>query len=186
MRQFVLATGLIGVLALAAIASARTSTPTRAVSWTKCGPTFTFLVWPHGHPALPSIRFPEIRNPHVEAYLGVGDQWPDQRAGGYIVGGTPPSQIPTGTSLGPCLNYGDTVLTTGKVAHGITISKETAVICKLGVGVIDTSDRPGRTRILLLHDGKHVLATAIATPTRASLTIPSKGCRLVRPPGRQP
>jgi hypothetical protein len=145
---------------------------------------FTFLVWPHGHPALPSIRFPEIRNPHVEVYLGVGSQWPDQRAGGYIVGGKPPSQIPTGTALGPCLNYGETVLTTGKIARAITISKETAVICTLGIGVIDTVDRPGKTRMLLLHAGKRVLASAIATPNRASLTVPSKGCRLVRPPGR--
>jgi hypothetical protein len=176
---------ILGVFAVGAMASAQATSPTRSAAWKTCGPTFTFLVWPKGHPALPSIRFPAIRNPHVEVYLGVGNQWPDERAGGYIVGGTPPAQIPTGTSLGPCLNYGSVVLESGSVAGGTTtITKETAVICTLGTGVIDTVDRPGKTRFLVLHASKRVLATATATPTRASLTVPAKGCRIAPVPGR--
>ena len=67
-------------IAAFAVVSGIAQAPARSMQRTSCGPRFTFLVWPHGHPALPAIRFPRITNPHVEAYLDFGDQWPDARA----------------------------------------------------------------------------------------------------------
>ena len=31
-----------------------------------CGHKMTFLVWPHGHPAMNYADFPEIRNTHID------------------------------------------------------------------------------------------------------------------------
>ena len=31
-----------------------------------CGHKMTFLVWPHGHPAMKYADFPEIRNTHID------------------------------------------------------------------------------------------------------------------------
>lgn len=50
--------------------------------------------------------FPEIRNTHIDIYLGFANTYPDSRAGGYILAGKPPAGIPNGAALGPCLNYG--------------------------------------------------------------------------------
>jgi len=159
-----------------------------AANWSKCGPRMTFLVWPHGHPALPLIGFPRIQNPHVEAYIDFGKQWPDSRAGAYVIGGRPPAGIPTGDVLGPCLNYGDSsAAATDPIAGGVTIDRQTAVECVFpSTGVFDIVDRPGKVEILLFHTGKKLLARAVATPTNASVTVPRTSCHDVRSPGKPP
>jgi hypothetical protein len=146
----------------------------------------TFLVWPHGHPALASIKFPSIPNPHVEAYIDFGNQWPDARAGGYIIGGKPPPAFPTGGSLGPCLNYGAS-LSSGTVTGGVTYANQTAVQCSFpSAGVIDIIDLPGKRQVMLVHAGKTVLARADASPTAASVTVPAKLCKKASAPGNPP
>ena len=147
------------------------------------GPKVTFLVWPHGHPAIASVKFPEIRNPHVELYLGFGTQYPEILAGAYILGGKPPPGIPIGSALGPCLNYGNTVVETGTVTGGVTFTAQTALKCTLPAsGVVDTGERPGGVRFFILHAGRRILARADVTPTHASLTVPKGVCRKAPPP----
>jgi hypothetical protein len=155
-------------------------------AWAKCGPRFTFLIWPHGHPALPKIGFPNLPNPHVEAYIDFGDQWPDARAGGYIIGGKGPAGFPQGGSMGPCLNYGAS-LSTGTVANGVTITRQTAVECTFATAsVIDIVDLPGKREAMIVHAGRMILARADASPTSASLTVPTRECRTTPSPGNPP
>src|SRR5581483_214328 len=47
-------------------ATATASTHGVARGAASCGSKLSVLVWPHGHPPIPSVNFPEIRNPHVE------------------------------------------------------------------------------------------------------------------------
>jgi hypothetical protein len=99
-----------------------------------------------------------------------------------VVGGKPPASTGAGGSLGPCLNYGDS-LSAGTVADAVTIRTQTAVQCTFPTaGVIDIIDRPGKVQIMLFHAGKTVYARAVATPTTTSLTVP-KSCRKVHSPG---
>jgi hypothetical protein len=166
------------------LAAAAAALPAKGSAAAGCGPKVVFLVWPHGHPALAKIGFPNIPNPHVEVYLGFGDEWPDSRAGGYIIGGKPPAAFPQGGAFGACLNYGAAAPASAKVAGGSTISTQTAVECTFGrSAVIDIVDRPGKVQILLFHAGKKLLARADASPTGASVTLPKKGCRKVPSPG---
>ena len=182
MRRGLLLLTALGVVTVAVVAVLASVAGANSTTWTKCGPKFTFLVWPRGHPALPKIQFPEVRNPHVEAYIDFGNTWPDTRAGGWVAGGTPPASIGTGGALGPCLDYGAS-LSTGAVSGGVTVSMQTAVQCTFPTaGVIDVIDRPGKVQIMLFHAGKRVYARAVATPTTASLTVP-KSCRKVHSPG---
>jgi hypothetical protein len=45
----------------------------------------SFLFWPHGHPAIPSIKFPNFRTPHLELYQGVHRaSFPDAAEDAYI------------------------------------------------------------------------------------------------------
>jgi hypothetical protein len=51
----------------------------------------TFIFWPHGHPAIASVRFPSFPHPHVEVYKGSGRRYPNRDQIGLVVfdaGGT--------------------------------------------------------------------------------------------------
>src|SRR5262245_44214848 len=61
-----------------------------------CGPTLVFLVWPHGHPAIPRYaEFPHIPNPHIELYVGMKG-YDATYAGAWVIGGKPPTGITRG------------------------------------------------------------------------------------------
>jgi hypothetical protein len=38
---------------------------------------YTFLFWPHGHPAIASVNFPKFSVPHLEAYSGANKKYPN-------------------------------------------------------------------------------------------------------------
>jgi len=66
-----------------------------------CGRKMTFLVWPNGHPAMKYADFPEIRNTHIDIYLGFANTYPDSRAGGYILAASPRQASPTARRSAP-------------------------------------------------------------------------------------
>jgi hypothetical protein len=170
------------LLSLAAVAVASQAATGSSGREAACGTKVTFLVWPHGHAAIPSIRFPEIRNPHVEMYLGFDSRYPESRAGAYIIGGKPAAAFPRSGVLGPCLNYGDTV-TKGTVAGGKTLSRKSALRCVLSASpVVDVLERPKGVVEVWVHAGRKVLAYGRATPTGATLVYSAAGCRAVAAP----
>ena len=73
--------------------------------------------------------FPEIRNTHIDIYLGFANTYPDSRAGGYILAGKPPAGIPNGAAIGPCLNYGTALAKPGPIEKPKTISRPAKVDC---------------------------------------------------------
>jgi hypothetical protein len=170
----------VGVAALVAGASA-VARPVAAI--TGCGPKVVFLVWPHGHPAISSVQFPRIPNPHVEVYLGWGAGYPETLAGAWIVAGKPPGSIPQGGVFGPCLNYDAALASPGPVQGGIMIRTQVALRCTLAVrGVVDTVSRPNGGQTLLFHAGKRLLARADVTRSGASVTVPANACTRIAPP----
>jgi hypothetical protein len=148
-----------------------------AESSLKCGPRMSVLVWPHGHPLIPSINFPEIRNPHVEVYVGYNQKYPEQLYAGYVLGGKPQGVIPSGNVNFGCVNYGAPATAAATVAGGVTYTSQTGLRCTLpAVGVIDVLERPKQTRVMILHRGNQVLLRAEASPTKASVTVPKGAC----------
>jgi len=146
-----------------------------------CGPTLVFLVWPHGHPAIPRYsEFPHVPNPHIELYVGLKG-YDAANAGAWIIGGKPPKGITRGGFFTNCANYGDPV-TTGTVAKAQTITKQTAVKCVVkGSPAVDVELRAGGVAGLYLHSGKTMLATAHVTGNSVKLTVP-KNCTLIAAP----
>lgn len=147
---------------------------------TKCGGKMSVLVWPHGHDVIPSVNFPAIVNPHVEAYVGWSTKYPEALYGGYVVGGKPKGGIPVGdVNLRlNCINYGNPAKATATVPGGVKIASRTALQCTFaGSGVFDLIERGGGTRVLVLHNGGKVLLRADASPTTASVTVPKGACR---------
>jgi hypothetical protein len=173
---------MLGVCLVALAAYIGVAKPVQAEPQAGCGPTVVFLVWPHGHPAIVRYsEFPEIRNPHIELYVGTKG-YDVSHAGAWIIGGKPPAGITRAGFFTNCANYGDTV-TTGVVANARVVTRETAVKCSglKGSPVVDEKLRAKGVSDLYLHSGTKMIATAHVTPTRVRLTVP-KSCVLIAPP----
>ena len=148
-----------------------------------CGSRLVFLVWPHGHPAMPRIpEFPHIPNPHIELYRGFNSHYDVALAGAWIIGGKPPPGITRGGFFPACANFGDTI-TKGTVANARVIKHQTAVKCVFhGSPVTDVALRGGGVADLYVHSGNLLLAEGHVTATSAVLTVPNGRCTLTTPP----
>jgi hypothetical protein len=83
-RLALVATSLLVAAGLVAGASARDRAG--AVGPVSCGTakTFTYLFWPAGHPAIPSVGFPAFPVPHLELYVGAAGTYPGSAAAGFL------------------------------------------------------------------------------------------------------
>jgi hypothetical protein len=172
---------VLGVLAVTVLATGGLVRGASGALRAGCGPNLVFLVWPHGHPAIPRYaEFPHIPNPHIELYVGLKG-YDATNAGAWIIGGKPPTGITRGGFFTNCANYGDTV-TTGAPANTKVVTKQTAVKCVVkGSPAVDVKLRAAGVADLYLHAGKTMIATAHVTPTSVKLTVP-KSCALIAPP----
>ena len=171
----------LGVFMIVLAGFAAAISPATGSTQAGCGPNVVFLVWPHGHPAIPRYsEFPHISNPHIELYVGLKG-YDVTHAGAWVIGGRPPKGITRGGFFTNCANYGDT-LTSGSVANAQVITKQTAVKCTLkGSPAVDVKFRAGGVADFYLHTGKTMIATAHVTPSSVKLTVP-ESCTLIAPP----
>src|SRR4051794_36702750 len=44
----------------------------------------TYLFWPQGHPAIPSVNFPAFPTPHLELYKGAAGTYPNSASAGFV------------------------------------------------------------------------------------------------------
>src|SRR4051812_30097856 len=129
----------------------------------RCGGKMSILVWPHGHPVIPSVNFPAIVNPHVEVYVGWSKRYPDGLYGGYVVGGKPVGSIPVGdVNLHlDCADYGTQATAAARVPAGVTYATQTGLRCTVaGTGSFDLLERGHGSRVLILHNGPKILLRA--------------------------
>ena len=174
---------LVGLIVTAIFSSNADADASRHGGASTCGRKMTFLVWPHGHPAMSYADFPEIRNTHIDIYLGFAKTYPDSRAGGYIIAGKPPAGIPNGDVIGPCLNYATALAKPGPIGNPKTISRPATVDCTFPSGaVIDIVEGPGRSETFILHNGNRTLASGHAAVGNVTLTIPGANCKVSPPP----
>jgi hypothetical protein len=178
MNRFTFLGGCVVLASMGVAIVAPVASHTATVA-SKCGGKTSVLVWPHGHPVIPSVNFPAITNPHVEVYVGWNARYPEALYGGYVIGGKPKGVIPVGDvnlRLG-CIDYGTPARANAVVAGGATYATQTGLRCTLtGTGAFDLIERGGGSRVLILHQGKKILLRADVTPTKASVTVPKGAC----------
>jgi hypothetical protein len=100
----------LAAIVIAAAASAASAAPAgeRTIARVDCGAkALTFLFWPQGHNAIPSIGFPSYPPPHMEVYTPAAGTYPNQNevavieftSGGQTAGGFAKSCKPVKAKL---------------------------------------------------------------------------------------
>jgi len=177
---------LTGVVALAALVSVApaSATPLTDARADGCATSMTFLVWPHGHPAIPAIGFGDMTTPHMEIYKGGGGAYANARFLAWAAGGATPEPSPSTTPA--CLSFASVPKSPKPIGTMSVLARTAAVTCKFpGSGSIDierTSGGSHRYRIRILLSGGRLAAQASVTPTGVKLSYPAKLCHIAASP----
>ncbi len=144
----------------------------------------TFLVWPHGHPAIPAIGFGDMTTPHMEIYKGAGGAYANAQFLAWAAGGTTPEPSPSTTPA--CLSFASVPKSLKPIGTMSVLARTAAVSCKFpGSGSIDierTSGGSHRYRIRILLSGGRLAAQASVTPSGVKLSYPAKLCHIAASP----
>jgi hypothetical protein len=145
-----------------------------------CTTTMTFLVWPHGHPAIPDLGFADLAVPHMEIYGGHGKSYSSSKFLGWAAGGK--TAEPSPATSPNCLSFSTVPKTLKPVGTMATIARTAAVTCTFpGSGSIDirkTSGGKYRYQIRILLSGGRLAAQTEITPAGVRLHYPSKLCHV--------
>ena len=177
---------LTGVVALAALVSVApaSATPLTDARADGCATSMTFLVWPHGHPAIPAIGFGDMTTPHMEIYKGGGGAYANARFLAWAAGGATPEPSPSTTPA--CLSFASVPKSPKPIGTMSVLARTAAITCKFpGSGSIDierTSGGSHRYRIRILLSGGRLAAQASVTPSGVKLSYPSKLCHIAASP----
>jgi len=177
---------LTGVVALAALVSVApaSATPLTDARADGCATSMTFLVWPHGHPAIPAIGFGDMTTPHMEIYKGGGGAYANARFLAWAAGGATPEPSPSTTPA--CLSFASVPKSPKPIGTMSVLARTAAITCTFpGSGSIDierTSGGSHRYRIRILLSGGRLAAQASVTPTGVKLSYPAKLCHIAASP----
>ena len=177
---------LTGVVALAALVSVApaSATPLTDARADGCATSMTFLVWPHGHPAIPAIGFGDMTTPHMEIYKGGGGTYANAQFLAWAAGGATPEPSPSTTPA--CLSFASVPKSPKPIGTMSVLARTAAITCKFpGSGSIDierTSGGSHRYRIRILLSGGRLAAQASVTPTGVKLRYPAKLCHIAASP----
>ena len=177
---------LTGVVALAALVSVApaSATPLTDARADGCATSMTFLVWPHGHPAIPAIGFGDMTTPHMEIYKGGGGTYANAQFLAWAAGGTTPEPSPSTTPA--CLSFASVPKSPKPIGTMSVLARTAAITCTFpGSGSIDierTSGGSHRYRIRILLSGGRLAAQASVTPTGVKLRYPAKLCHIAASP----
>lgn len=187
MRRLLLIVLLLTTVALAVTFSA-SSAPGAARARVTCGAkALTFLFWPDGHNAIPSINFPSFPYPHMEVYKPAAGAFPDPNQVG-IIEFTPTGQ-PAGGFAKACTNV-KAKLTSSKPLRAST-GQPTALTCSFPKSAqmeFSLSTSPvAITLRTILPSKKHVLGVEVSArlmdaPGASTLKYDPKYCRAQPPP----
>jgi hypothetical protein len=137
----------------------------------------TFYFWPQGHPAIPSIGFPEFLTPHLEAYVNGGPQvgYVDSKGAssfaksckkkaGLAAHFTGPKKTITKTMLVKCKLPAAAELTTVKAAGGLSMLVVVGHTTRLALSVVM---KPGGSQ--LTYDSQLCRASPAPAPPKPAL-----------------
>ena len=167
---------VVAALTVAAMAS---EAPAASALTVNCSQKrYTFLFWPHGHPAVPSVNFPAYPVPHIEFYKP-GSSYPGSNSLGYI----------------DAQGHGGFSNKCGKVARGTVGSKvpkaasttnQTALKCSFPRSPkLDLGPGPNHSVLFRAFLGKSLVTSGKLAATGSKLTYDSGFChKSAAPHGR--
>lgn len=135
---------------------------------------YRLLFWPEGHPAIPSIGFPEFLTPHLEVYKGTGNKYADAD----LVGAEDPTSAQVSTEK--CKAAAETG-TAKEPAKKKSTQDAAKITCKLKVSpVLEGSAIPGGIGAVLamtIKDQRVAVVTMFANQP-SEVFYNSKLCKL--------
>ena len=176
-RQTVIALAALAALASQAPAGAA---PASAGHRAGCATTMTFLVWPHGHPAIARIGFADMTTPHLEIYKGAGSGYDFSGFLAWAAGGK--TSEPSPSTSPSCLSYTTLPKAPKPLGKMRTIARTAAVTCAFPAsGLIDIQKAGGganRYRVRILLSGGRLGAQGEIGPAGVTLRYPSALCHV--------
>jgi hypothetical protein len=162
---------LLTVAAAALLASSSLASPHVATSRVKCSAkAVTLLLWPQGHPAIPSVGFAEFLLPHLEAYR-TDPTYPDTSFLAYL-------GADGKFSFAKSCPRAAAPLIRARIAGARVAKTTTALMCTLAKPAqLDAIQLPGGSRLLVIVPPKTVAAVATIKQTGSSVTYSSKLCK---------
>jgi hypothetical protein len=175
--------GLAALATFGSAASASSVAPGRAQA-NGCAAKMTFLVWPHGHPAIERIGFGDMPMPHMEIYSGSGVGHSGSRLLSWAAGGE--TAEPSPSTSATCISVTTLPKTLKPLGPMRTIARTAAVTCTFPAsGTIDVQPVSGgkyRYRMRVVLSGSRLAAQTEVTPTGVTLRYPAKLCHVVASP----
>ena len=172
MRQALLVLGVLAVFAIAV----PTSSSQRAAAQNRvtCGLTkqATFLFWPLGHPAVPSVGFPEFLFPHLEIYRP-GAAYPNSNFLGFaaFANGQAATQFAK-----TCKSVVGAKPLRARIAHSKTSTEATALTCRFARAVqFDGSVTTAGPRVQVIEPAAKVSGTLVPASTSVVVSFTSTG-----------
>lgn len=166
------------VLAGSAAAAAWAGPANKVLELAICGSAtqYTFLFWPHGHPAIASVDFPTFPPPHLEAYSGTNKKYPNSAfvasAAANGAGGTKPGCRPFVPKVSIVFH-----------AKSVTMNS-TALVCTFHSAPVHEFVRlsSGGLGYSAIDPPKRQVLYAQLSPTGAKLSYDSSFCRATPSP----
>jgi hypothetical protein len=174
------AIALAAALVTASSASAASRSDARSSG---CASKMTFLIWPHGHPAIPAVGFADMTTPHVEIYKA-GNGYANAQFLAWAAAGKTPEPSPS--TAPACLSFASIPNALKPLGTMSVIARTTAVSCTFPSSAsIDIQRMSGgkfRYRVRVVLAGGRLAAETDVTPAGVKLHYPAKLCRIVSPP----
>jgi hypothetical protein len=149
-----------------------------------CAATMTFLVWPHGHPAIPGIGFANLPTPHMEIYKSADTSYPFSKFLAWAAGGKTSEPSPSTTPN--CLSFATLPKTLKPVAKMSTIARTAAVTCTFpasaSIDIQPVSGGKFRYRIRVVLSGGRLAAQSEISPAGVKFHYPAKLCHVQASP----
>jgi len=131
---------IFGAIVLSILAWASTAAGVGTPRVVCPGGSTTVLFWPHGHPAIPSIRFPSFPSPHIEVYK-TGPQYVNNDFRAYVG--------PGAGSWGPQCRGTSGIPSPNRIAKAAKLSAQAALVCRFKSPAIqlERADGGGRSTL---------------------------------------
>ena len=151
---------VVGAIVLSVLVGASTAVGVGTPRVVCPGGATTVLFWPHGHPAIPSIRFPAFPSPHIEVYK-TGLRYVNNDFRAYVG--------PGAGSWGPQCRGTSGAPSPNRISKAAKLSAEAALVCRFKSPAIqlERADGAGRSTLKLFVGTRLYVAAVVQGAARS-------------------
>ncbi len=177
-----LAVSLVLAVALVATTATASGRPAGGAQ-ASCGKRMTFLFWPKGHPAVPSVGFPKLRAPHLEIYKGSNPRYPMSDFVAWAVAGKTPPNEPAPYVSPYCVSAGSS-RSPAELPFAAPLKATARVVCAFpksaAIAIDELSRRRFRVNVVL--PPRRLAAQALIAPRGSTFAYSRQHCTRKPPP----